>query len=231
MPGVYTVGLTVTDSDGAVAQQVYQYIVVYNPSSGFVSGGGNLISPAGAYLADPLLGGSATLGFVARYSNGSDKPDGHTIFRLNEADLRFRSTSYDWLVVSGPYARFKGEGTINGVGQYQFMIVVTDAKVDGGGEEDRFRIKIWDKQTGTVVYDNQPGAADDSTAGTALRGGNIIIHTDGNNLLASCRHHARRADYAADGRTAGTGRGGRNSLLGRFGFHAFPNRSFAQTSK
>ncbi len=66
IPGVYTVSLTVTDDDGGMAQQHFQYIVIYNPSSGFVSGGGTFESPFGAYGADSTVDGQATLGFVAR---------------------------------------------------------------------------------------------------------------------------------------------------------------------
>ena len=48
-PGVYTVKLTVTDNDLADSNEsVYQYVVVYDPSGGFVTGGGWIHSPAGA---------------------------------------------------------------------------------------------------------------------------------------------------------------------------------------
>jgi hypothetical protein len=49
-------------------------------------------------------------------------------------------------------------------------------KVNGGGGIDRFRIKIWDIATGSIIYDNQPG--DDDVAGvtTELGGGSIAIH-------------------------------------------------------
>ena len=43
------------------------------------------------------------------------------------------------------------------------------------GEKDRFRIKIWDRTTGKVVYDNQMGKPDDSEDGTVLAGGSIVI--------------------------------------------------------
>jgi len=42
---------------------------------------------------------------------------------------------------------------------------------------DLFRIKIWDKDNGdAVVYDNKMGEPDDSYGGTAIGGGNIVIH-------------------------------------------------------
>lgn len=41
---------------------------------------------------------------------------------------------------------------------------------------DSFRIKIWDKSTGSVIYDNQSGASDDAEATDSIEGGNIVIH-------------------------------------------------------
>ncbi|MHA2143475.1 MAG: PKD domain-containing protein [Candidatus Thorarchaeota archaeon] len=58
--GVYTVTLTVTDSFGESDTKTWtQYCVIYDPSDGFVTGGGWIDSPAGAYLADPSLSGKA----------------------------------------------------------------------------------------------------------------------------------------------------------------------------
>ena len=36
--------------------------------------------------------------------------------------------------------------------------------------------KIWNTATGTVLYDNEPGAADDATAVTPAGCGSIVIH-------------------------------------------------------
>ena len=44
-------------------------------------------------------------------------PTGNTEFIFNAADLEFHSTSYDWLVIAGTNAKFKGTGTINGFGE------------------------------------------------------------------------------------------------------------------
>ena len=45
-PGVYTVSLTLTDKDGGSARSVFEFVVVYDPSAGFVTGGGWIDSPA-----------------------------------------------------------------------------------------------------------------------------------------------------------------------------------------
>jgi hypothetical protein len=146
-----------------------------------VTGGGTLDSPAGAWTADPALTGRANFGFVSRYQKGANTPDGHTVFRFNAGDLDFRSSSYQWLVVAGAKAKFKGTGTIGGNGDYGFMITATDG---GADSIDQFRIKIWDAATSQVVYDNQLGEADDAYAGTAITSGNIIVHSGGKNLVA-----------------------------------------------
>ena len=46
----------------------------------------------------------------------------------------------------------------------------------GGGGVDKFRIKIWDRATGDVTYDNKRGSSDDTTDLTVLGGGSIVIH-------------------------------------------------------
>ena len=79
-------------------------------------------------------------------------------------------------MVAGARAQFKGTGTINGEGNYGFMLTAIDGDVNGGGGIDKFRIKIWDKATDTVVYDNNLGGADDANPATALTHGSIKIH-------------------------------------------------------
>ena len=45
-----------------------------------------------------------------------------------------------------------------------------------GGNNDKFRIKIWDKATMTVVYDSEPGQGDTWDPTTTTGGGNIVVH-------------------------------------------------------
>jgi hypothetical protein len=40
-------------------------------------------------------------------------------------------------------------------------------------------MKIWNKATSAIVYDNQLGAADDADASQAIAGGSIVIHASG----------------------------------------------------
>lgn len=93
------------------------------------------------------------------------------------ADIEFHSSSYDWLVIAGANAKYKGVGSINGEGVYNFMLTATDGNLVGS--DDVFRIKIWTEDEydiETVVYDNKIGSDDDSYDGTVLSGGNIKVH-------------------------------------------------------
>jgi hypothetical protein len=174
--GVYTVTLTVTNPNQQSGQSVFQYVVVYNPSAGFTTGSGSIISPAGAYAANPLLTGQANFGLNARYHSGATVPTGNTDFRFPAANLTFQSTSYDWLVITTSQAQYQGSGTINGAGNYGFLVTAQD---NGGHGADLFRLKIWDKSNNNaVVYDTQPGAATTAGPTTALGGGRIQVHTN-----------------------------------------------------
>ncbi len=179
--GVYQVQVTVTDKDGALGSlSAEAFIVIYDPDGGFVTGGGWILSPLGAYLDDPEITGKANFGFVSRYKPGASEPIGQTEFHFRVADLYFKSDSYQWLVVSGPRAMFKGTGTINGSGSYGFLISVIDEKLTPSTAVDLFRIKIWDLENDdTVIYDNQTGCESDGESAdpcTGIGGGSIAIH-------------------------------------------------------
>jgi hypothetical protein len=167
-------GITISDSIGGLPAMV----VVYDPNGGFVTGGGWINSPAGAYLANSSLTGKANFGFVSKYQKGATIPTGETEFQFQVGNLNFHSTVYEWLVVSGAKAQYKGSGTINGTGSYGFLLTATDGDINGGGGVDKFRIKIVEKASGQVVYDNVPNGSDDiDTANPmAIGGGSIVIH-------------------------------------------------------
>jgi len=151
--------------------------VIYDTGAGFVTGGGWINSPAGAYRPNPLLVGKANFGFVSKYEKGANVPTGETEFQFKAGNINFHSTVYEWLVVAGAKGQYKGSGTINGAGNYGFMLTVTDGDVKGGGGIDKFRIKI--TGPGGIVYDNGgPGSTDDINGSVeqAIGGGSIVIH-------------------------------------------------------
>jgi uncharacterized repeat protein (TIGR03803 family) len=176
--GVYTVSVTVTDSGELSDTEVSPYIVIYDPSAGFVTGSGWIQSPAGAYGADTTLAGKAAFGFFSKYQRGTTVPVGDTSFEFNVGAFTFKNSSYEWLVISGPKAQYKGVGMVNGAGDYGFLLTVTDGQITGGGGTDRFRIKIWDRTSGTIVYDNVVGGGDTLTTANPqeINGGSIVIH-------------------------------------------------------
>lgn len=172
--GVYRVALNIVDDNGgSVITESENYIVVYDPQGGFVTGGGWINSPAGAYVPNEAMTGKATFGFVSKYIKGATTPTGNTEFQFKIADLNFHSESYDWLVVAGSKAMYKGTGTINGQGNYGFMLSAVDK--DGA---DKFRIKIWNKDTDQLVYDNERDIAEDAAPSTVIGGGSIVVHTE-----------------------------------------------------
>jgi hypothetical protein len=165
--GIHTVMLTVTDAAGDAATAFFEHVVVYDPEGGFVTGGGWIDSPAGAYKDDTNLSGKATFAFVSKYKRGASVPNGNTAFEFETGSLEFASDTYDWLVVNraGTYAQFKGSGRVNGVDGYKFMLWAGDS------EPDTFRIRIWTEDAAgmeTDVYDN--GSAQ------AIGGGSIVVH-------------------------------------------------------
>jgi len=182
--GVDGVTLTVNDKLGGVTiantvSSLSAEVVVYDPSAGFVTGGGWINSPAGAYTANPSLSGKASFGFVSQYKKGATTPTGETEFNFQVANFNFHSAIYQWLVVSGPLAQYKGTGTINGSGNYNFLLTALDGDLVGGSTPDGLRMKITDPGTGNTIYDNLKSSDDSITAHNteALGGGSIVIHS------------------------------------------------------
>jgi hypothetical protein len=160
------------------------YFVIYDPAGGFVTGGGWIVADAGSCVqanaptgvCTNATGGRANFGFVSKYEKGANVPTGNTEFQFQAGNLNFKSTVYQWLVVSGARAQYKGSGTLNGQAGYDFILTAIDGSLPGGNNQDRFRIKI--TYNGNVVFDNQITASDtDGLAGTstALSGGSINI--------------------------------------------------------
>ena len=171
--GIYDLCVRGTDDVDNRGEPECIMLVVYDPSGGFVTGGGWIDSPAGAYRANDTLTGKANFGFVSKYKKGATVPTGNTEFQFKAGDLNFHSSSYEFLVITmgGTNAQFKGHGLINGGlapngMEYRFMLWARD------GSPDAFRIKIWYEGAGEeVVYDN----GFDQEIG----GGSIVVHTKG----------------------------------------------------
>jgi hypothetical protein len=164
-PGVYKVTLKVTDNTGVSSfvdtqDDLEAIVVVYDPASGYTIGGGWINSPLGALVSDPTMIGKVSFGFNSKFFKGATNPKGESQMDFLLGNLDFNALNYDWLVIDKARAQFRGFGKLNGVAGYDFMVTIIDGNLAGGSGVDKFRIKIWEKVTGIIVYDNQMGASD-----------------------------------------------------------------------
>jgi hypothetical protein len=174
--GVYTVAVTITDDDtGSDTETLATFIVVFDPGAGFVTGGGWINVAAGSCRLTTVCegaAGKANFGFVSKYKKGASIPDGQTEFQFQAGNLNFHSEAYEWLVVTGNKAQYRGTGRINGITGYRFLLTAYDQS------PDKFRIKIWRTSTNDVVFDSRMGQSDDidDASPQGIAGGSIVIH-------------------------------------------------------
>lgn len=178
-PGVYQIKLKVTDSSGQTswvdtAGDVEAIVVIYDPNGGYTIGGGYIATPAGSYPADPSKIRKFSFGFNSKYANATN-PKGETQIHFAEGGLEFNALNYDYLAMSGARAQFRGFGKVNGESGYNFILTVIDGQLKGGGGVDKFRIKIWNKTTGAIIFDSQMGASDAADPSTPVGTGSSIV--------------------------------------------------------
>lgn len=172
--------MKVTDNSGVTswvdsAGDLEAIVVIYDPNGGYTIGGGWIMAPAGSYPANAGLTGKLSFGFNSKYTNAKN-PKGETQIHFALGNFEFNALNYDYLAVSGARAQFKGFGKVNGDAGYNFILTVIDGQASGGGGVDKFRIKIWNKSTGAIVFDNQMGSSDAADPSTDVGlGSNIII--------------------------------------------------------
>src|SRR5262249_1744641 len=98
--GIYPVGVTVADNGTGSRTASFQYVVVYEARCRFVTGGGWINSPAGAYARDASLAGKVTFGFQWKYGDAGPAPAGDTLLQFHAGNFTFKSTLLDWLLPS-----------------------------------------------------------------------------------------------------------------------------------
>jgi PKD repeat protein len=146
--GVYPVTVTITDAAGGSDFELYEFVVVYDPTTnGRVTGSGTYWSGPEASAGTSRWGAPAFFGYDARYKKNATLPTGETQLRLLGQFL-FKSTKYDYLIVNDAVAIAEGVGTAGGK-QYRFRVQGVD-----NGWLDFFQITIWNPTTGAVLYDN-----------------------------------------------------------------------------
>ena len=165
---VYPVSVTVSDGSASGTSPV-EYASVYNPTAqGLFSGAHKFTSPAGAYAQNTSLTGDVTFGLSYKYQGTIPVGDKQFTMNFKNANLLFNATTVSTLVISNSMATLTGSGTINGSGNYNFLVT----GVNGGD----IRIQITDpSNNNSVIYDTQPGAATTATPTTSVTG-NIIVH-------------------------------------------------------
>ncbi len=163
--GVYKLQMNVTDQAGVTSyantnNDLDAIVVIYDPNGGNIYGGGYYESSVGALKSNPSATGKASYGFAMNYFKNSTNPKGETQFEFKVGDFEFNALNFDYLVINNSMAQFKGTGKIiggqSGIG---FTMTVVDGQVDGTGI-DKIRMKVYNKNNGTVIYDNQPGESD-----------------------------------------------------------------------
>ncbi len=145
-------------AEGGIVASWYEAHLEVSRPAGKVSGKGTIDSPAGAVADMPGAIGPAKFSLSTKFAKGM--PSGQVAFEFKAANIAFKSTSIDALRVMEAGARIEGRGTVNGAGDYRFILRVVDGQLAGSGGTDAFHIRIWDPKTYTgynATYDNEPG--------------------------------------------------------------------------
>jgi ribosomal protein S26 len=197
-PGVYKLQMNVTDQTGITSyantnNDLDAIVVIYDPNGGNTYGGGFFESPTGALRSDPTATGKASYGFAMNYFKNSTNPKGETQFEFKVGDFEFNALNFDYLVINNAMAQFKGTGKIiggqSGIG---FTMTVVDGQLDGTGV-DKIRMKIYNKNNGTVIYDNQSGTSDVALPTQAV-GTNSTVVISGNNASLTSVNTNQKAE-------------------------------------
>ncbi len=160
VPGIYTLTLNITDDQGYMTTKEFQYVVIFEQSGGFVTGGGWITTQDN----------KINFGLNARYPKNSSVPDGQMEIGNPDSDWKFKSSSYQWFAIFDNLSMLRGIGNLNGEDGYGFVFSALNSDID------KIRIKIWELDTGFVVFDTQPGSSNYALPSTPLGGGSIVIH-------------------------------------------------------
>jgi len=178
--GIYKLQMNITDQTKVTSycntnEDMEAIVVVYDPNGGYTYGGGWFASPAGALKDDPTATGKANFGFSVNYYKNATLPKGETQFEFKAGNLEYNALNFEYLSVSGYKAVFKGSGKIVGAQSgINFIMYVIDGALDHTNV-DKVRLKIYNKNTGEVYYDNEPGASDAANPKTPVGAGSTVV--------------------------------------------------------
>jgi hypothetical protein len=185
-PGIYKLQMNTKDQNNVVSYantngDLEAIIVIYDPNGGYAYGGGYFNSPAGAITSNASVTGKASYGFSVNYFKGATYPKGETQFEFKVGEFEFNALNFEYMSIAGAKAQMKGTGKIiGGQSGINFILTVTDGQLDGTGI-DRIRMKIYNKNTMQVYYDNQPGASDASNPTTQVQENSTVVISGSSN--------------------------------------------------
>lgn len=130
--GVYTVQWRTDDGNFYQSPPVDSVLAIYDPSLGFVTGGGS--------VNDNNV--SADFGLNAKYKNdGSLQGEFTYIEHRPGGDVKIQATSVSSMSIVGSTAIILGQARINGTGNFGFQLTVTD-NGEPGINRDVFGLKL-----------------------------------------------------------------------------------------
>ncbi|QNA44166.1 Ig-like domain-containing protein [Lacibacter sediminis] len=168
--GVYKLKMEIIDHNGNVSYantngDIDAIVVIYDPNGGYTFGGGSFNTTAG----------KVSYGFQNNYFKTATNPKGETQLEFKNGDFEFNALNFEYLSVSNAKAQLRGTGKItNGQSGINFIMTVIDGALDGTGK-DKIRLKIFNKNTNEVYFDNQSGASDAADPVTVVNSGSTIV--------------------------------------------------------
>ena len=203
--GVYRLQMNVTDQNKVTSyantnEDLEEIVVIYDPNGGYTYGGGWYQSLAGAVVSNPASTGKASYGFTVNYYKNATNPKGESQFEFKVGTFEFNALNFDYLAMQGARAQFRGTGKITG-GQsgVGFIMTVIDGELDGTGI-DKVRMKIYNKTTNAIYYDNQPGSdAANPVTPVGTNSSIVIGGTAGNNPITKMNAEVIPEELSVDG--------------------------------
>jgi len=200
--GVFEIKVTVTDGLGASSAEVpgtstYQYIAVAIQDNDFTHQGGWFNTVAGSLASNLSYSGRVNLGSICRPNGNGNKGDlDLSINGENFVVTTITPVAWDYLTISGCcLAMFRGNVTVNGSGAYKVLVALTDngTPCSGFGGNNKVRVKIYNPSNNDILFDSQPGNADNALPTTTFQQGNVQVH-----VHYTCRLDGEQAENVFD---------------------------------
>jgi hypothetical protein len=178
--GIYKLQMNITDQAKVTSycntnEDQEAIVVIYDPNGGYTYGGGWFASPPGALMSDPTATGKGNFGFTVNYYKNATLPKGETQFEFKVGTLEYNALNFEYLSIAGYKAVFKGSGKIiGGQSGISFTMYVIDGALDGSGV-DKVRLRIYNKNTAQLYYDNEPGKSDAANPTTPVGAGSSVV--------------------------------------------------------